>query len=141
MALNRPEIIKAARKKSEPELRERAKVSADYWLYASDHEKTQEDGTILALYAQKAMTRIRKLEKREKKFEDLVAACRILEEGCQRREEHDVRHMQELAAEARRTGRSQAHRIRQPTVFDVGNAVDAILAALTAVPPTKEDPS
>ncbi len=40
-----------------------------------------------------------------------------------------TRELQELAAEARRTGKSQSHRI-QPRVHDYGNGVDMLILAL-----------
>ena len=63
MGLKRQEVIDKALKQTEEELRERAKVAAGYWLHCSAHEQTIEDGMILAIYAQKAMERLYRMER------------------------------------------------------------------------------
>lgn len=60
--------------------------------------------------------------------DELVAAAREIRRVRLAQAEY-TRQLQQLAAEARATGQSQAHRI-PPRVYDYGNAVDTLLAAL-----------
>lgn len=59
---------------------------------------------------------------------DLVKAAREIRRVREAQSAY-VRELQELAAEARRTGKSQSHRI-QPRVHDYGNGVEMLMLAL-----------
>ena len=66
--------------------------------------------------------------KREKALAELLDAAREIRRVREAQAAY-VRGLQELAAEARRTGKSQSHRI-QPRVHDYGNGVELLLLAL-----------
>ena len=52
-------------KEKERSLRDRAAVAAEYWLNASAHEQTQEDGDAMALYCQAAINYIVEMSQRK----------------------------------------------------------------------------
>ena len=71
------------------------------------------------------------MSKSEKKVEaltDMVMAAREIRRVSEDHKEY-VRGLQKLAAEARKTGESQSHRMTEQA-FDYGSGVEALLEAL-----------
>jgi hypothetical protein len=74
-----------------------------------------------------------------KRLRRIEAAAQGIREMDRKQREY-TRHLQDLAAEARRTGQSQTHRI-QPRVHDFGNVVADLIDALGGPLPLTPRPS
>ena len=69
-----------------------------------------------------------KEERKQRALQDLIKAARDVREVNNRQRE-GLRHIQALAAEARRTGENLTHRIR-PVAYDYGDSILDLLDAL-----------
>lgn len=66
-------------------------------------------------------------------IEKLIEAARKLDAVCEKREQR-TKQILELAAEARRTGEPQTHRLKElPEVMDIGNEVAEIREAVRRI--------
>lgn len=84
--------------------------------------ETQED-------IEKISQECEEMEERLILVEKVVEAARILEEQHKKQQEQ-TKHLQELAAKARKEGKSMTHAIK-PTVYDISKGVYAVLKALS----------
>lgn len=69
----------------------------------------------------------------DKNITKLIEAARNLDKVCEQRDKR-TKQLLDIAAEARRTGEPQSHRLKElPEVFDIGNEVAEIRRAVKRI--------
>jgi hypothetical protein len=80
-----------------------------------------------------AFEKARSVKTMDKNILKLIEAARKLDSVCEKREQR-TKQLLELAAEARRTGEPQSHRLKElPEVIDIGDEVAEIRAVVRRI--------